>query len=227
MRLSPVGTDSLLIDLNTPEEAQAWHAELLNHRSTGTLVPVREIVPGEKTVLLYGISDVDAMAAQLRRWPVPVLTADSGPLVEIPVRYDGADLRTVADLWGVTEDEVARIHSGTQHRVAFCGFAPGFAYMLGLPERYHVPRKAEPRTSVPAGSVALAGPYTGIYPRASPGGWQLIGTTDVRLWDMERDPASLLTPGTRVRFVPQPVSESVKRSKRTIQANMKGERHHA
>jgi KipI family sensor histidine kinase inhibitor len=223
MRLSPVGADSLLVDLDTPEEAQAWHARILNHRSAGTLVPVREIVPGEKTVLLYGISDADAMAAQLRQWSVPPLTADSGPLIEIPVRYDGADLPTVADLWGVTQDDVARIHSATHYRVAFCGFAPGFAYMLGLEERCHVPRKAEPRTCVPAGSVALAGPYTGIYPRASPGGWQLIGTTDVRLWDMERAPAAMLSPGTRVRFVPQPVSGSTKRSKATT----KGERHHA
>ncbi|WP_406264514.1 allophanate hydrolase subunit 1 [Streptomyces sp. NBC_00191] len=209
MRLRPVGVDSLLVDLDTPEEAQAWHAELLSRRSAGTLLPVREIVPGEKTVLLYGVHDADALQAELRRWSVPTLAADSGPLLEIPVHYNGADLRAVAGLWGVTEDEVARIHSSVEHRVAFCGFSPGFAYMIGLGERYAVPRHAAPRTSVPVGSVALAGPYTGIYPRASPGGWQLIGTTHVRLWDMEREPEALLTPGARVRFVPQePVSGS-------------------
>ncbi|MDQ0945732.1 allophanate hydrolase subunit 1 [Streptomyces sp. V1I1] len=203
MRLRPVGEDSLLVDLDTPEEAQAWHAQFLSRRSAGTLAPVREIVPGEKTVLLYGVSDVDALEAELRHWSVPTLAADSGPLLEIPVHYNGADLGAVAELWGVAEAEVVRIHSGIEHRVAFCGFAPGFAYMIGLGEKYHVPRRAAPRTSVPAGSVALAGPYTGVYPRASPGGWQLIGTTHVRLWDMEREPAALLTPGMRVRFVPR------------------------
>ncbi|MGN9793252.1 5-oxoprolinase subunit B family protein [Streptomyces sp. OZ13] len=201
MRLRPVGEDSLLVDLDTPEEAQAWHARILDRCGRGTSAPVRDIVPGDRTVLLYGVADVHAMEAELRQWSVPLSAAGGGPLVELPVRYDGADLGAVAALWGVTEDEVARIHSGTEHRVAFCGFAPGFAYMLGLGERYHVPRRPAPRTSVPAGSVALAGPYTGVYPRASPGGWQLIGTTGVRLWDLEREPAALLTPGTRVRFV--------------------------
>ncbi|MER6615769.1 5-oxoprolinase subunit B family protein [Streptomyces xantholiticus] len=205
MRLRPVGEDSLLIDLDTPEEAQAWYTRILSRRDAGTLLPVRDIVPGDRTVLLYGVAVADA-AAELQQWSVPPSAADSGPLIEIPVHYDGADLRAVAGLWGVTEDEVARIHSGTEHRVAFCGFSPGFAYMLGLGERYHVPRRAAPRTSVPAGSVALAGPYTGVYPRASPGGWQLIGTTRMPLWDLEREPAALLTPGTRVRFVPQEAS---------------------
>jgi KipI family sensor histidine kinase inhibitor len=203
MRLRPVGEDSLLVDLDTPEEAQAWHARILDRCGRGTPAPVRDIVPGDRTVLLYKVTDVRAMEAELRGWSVPLSAAGSGPLVEIPVHYDGADLGAVAGLWGVTEDEVARIHSGTEHRVAFCGFSPGFAYMLGLGERYQVPRRSAPRTSVPAGSVALAGPYTGVYPRASPGGWQLIGTTPVRLWDLEREPAALLTPGTRVRFVPQ------------------------
>ena len=121
-------------------------------------------------------------------------------VVEIPVRYDGPDLADVAAHWGVDEAEVARVHAGAEYRVAFCGFAPGFGYLTGLPRE--VPRRATPRTSVPAGSVALAGPYTGVYPRASPGGWQLIGTTDAVLWDHTRVPAALLAPGTRVRFTP-------------------------
>ncbi|MDQ1013343.1 KipI family sensor histidine kinase inhibitor [Streptomyces sp. V4I23] len=210
MRLRPVGEDSLLIDLDTLEQAQAWHSQLLSHRSAGTLVPVREIVPAEKTVLLYGISDIAALEAQLRQWSVPSRAAGSGPLLEIPVHYNGPDLAAVAEVWGVDEEEVVRIHSSVEHRVAFCGFSPGFAYMTGLGDNYHVPRHAAPRTSVPAGSVALAGPYTGIYPRASPGGWQLIGTTHVRLWDMEREPAALLTPGMRVRFVPQETGSQTK-----------------
>jgi len=98
--------------------------------------------------------------------------------------------------------EVARVHAGTEFRVAFCGFAPGFGYLTGLPARCDVPRRPTPRTAVPAGSVALAGPYTGVYPRSSPGGWQLIGTTDLVLWDPARVPAALLSPGARVRFVP-------------------------
>jgi KipI family sensor histidine kinase inhibitor len=118
------------------------------------------------------------------------------------VRYDGPDLSDVAAHWGVARHEVARIHADTEFTVAFCGFAPGFGYLTGLPARYDVPRRATPRTAVPPGSVALAGPYTGVYPRSSPGGWQLIGTTDTVLWDHARVPAALLSPGTRVKFVP-------------------------
>ncbi|MFD8076962.1 allophanate hydrolase subunit 1 [Streptomyces sp. NPDC059718] len=204
MRVLDVGEDALLIELATAEEAHSWHAELLRRRGEGSLGPVREIVPGERTVLLYGVPDAAALRAELRGWSVTARAAGSGPLVEIPVRYDGPDLAVVAERWGVAEEDVAGLHSGAEHRVAFCGFAPGFAYMTGLGARYGVPRRGEPRTSVPAGSVAVAGPYTGIYPRSSPGGWQLIGTTSVRLWDLEREPAALLAPGTRVRFVPVP-----------------------
>ncbi|MFG2305646.1 allophanate hydrolase subunit 1 [Actinacidiphila glaucinigra] len=204
MRVLDVGEDALLIDLATPEQARSWHAELLRRRGEGGLGPVREIVPGERTVLLYGVPDAAALRAELRGWSVTARAAADGPLVEIPVRYDGPDLAVVAERWGVRPEGVAGVHSGIEHRVAFCGFAPGFAYMTGLGERYDVPRRAEPRTSVPAGSVAVAGPYTGIYPRSSPGGWQLIGTTSVRLWDLAREPAALLAPGTRVRFVPAP-----------------------
>lgn len=101
---------------------------------------------------------------------------------------------------GVSVEAAVRIHSRAAFRVAFCGFAPGFGYLTGLGPEHEVPRRATPRTSVPAGSVALAGPYTGVYPRVSPGGWQLIGTTDALLWDAAREPAALLAPGTRVRF---------------------------
>lgn len=204
MRPLPVGDDALLIELDSPEEAQAWHAEVLRRRAAGggAVSSVREVVPGDRTVLLYGVGDVAAVGAEVSRWCPPPPVADSGSLLEIPVRYDGPDLAAVARLWGVAEDEAVRVHSGVEHRVAFCGFAPGFGYLTGLDERYHVPRRAAPRTSVPAGSVAVAGPYTGVYPRTSPGGWQLIGSTDVCLWDLGREPAALLTPGMRVRFVP-------------------------
>ncbi|MBO0653629.1 5-oxoprolinase subunit PxpB [Streptomyces triculaminicus] len=204
LRALPVGRHALLVEVAGTREAQALHAELLRRRDAGTLPPVREIVPAARTVLLDGLADPRALAADLAHWTVPPLPAAEAPPVVLPVRYDGADLAEVAALWGVGEDEVARIHSGTEFRVAFCGFAPGFGYLTGLPERLHVPRRATPRTTVPAGSVGLAGPYTGVYPRSSPGGWQLIGRTDAILWDTGRDPAALLSPGTRVRFEERP-----------------------
>jgi KipI family sensor histidine kinase inhibitor len=123
--------------------------------------------------------------------------------VEISCRYHGPDLADVAKHWGVAEAEVVEIHTSLSHRVAFCGFAPGFAYIDGLGERWQAPRRAAPRATLRAGSVGLAGTYTGIYPRPSPGGWQIIGYTDATLWDPGRDPPALLAPGTAVRFVAQ------------------------
>ncbi|MEU7109594.1 5-oxoprolinase subunit PxpB [Streptomyces sp. NPDC046215] len=199
-RVLTVGRHALLVEVATADEAQALHAELLRRRAAGALPPVREIVPAARTVLLDGLDEPEALAGDIAGWRVPPLTAADGEPVVLPVRYDGADLAEVAALWGVAEEDVARIHSGLEFRVAFCGFAPGFGYLTGLPERLHVPRRATPRTAVPAGSVGLAGPYTGVYPRSSPGGWQLVGRTDAVLWDAAREPAALLAPGTRVRF---------------------------
>ncbi|MEU7056699.1 allophanate hydrolase subunit 1 [Streptomyces sp. NPDC046197] len=201
MRALPVGERALLVEVASGEEAQALHAELLRRRAEG-LLSVREIVPAARTVLLDGLDDPDRLASELARSPLPPALQGERHVVELPVRYDGPDLAAVAALWNVPEREVARIHAATDFRVAFCGFAPGFGYLTGLPAPCHVPRRASPRTAVPAGSVALAGPYTGVYPRSSPGGWQLIGTTDAVLWDHARVPAALLSPGTRVRFVP-------------------------
>lgn len=199
MRALPVGDHALLIEVDSGEEAEALHAELLRRRATGDL-SASEIVPAARTVLLDGLKDPSRLAGRLASWEVPPVPARTEDVVEIPVRYDGLDLSDVAAHWGVDEAEVVRIHTGAEFRVAFCGFAPGFGYLTGLPRQ--VPRRATPRTAVPAGSVALAGPYTGVYPRSSPGGWQLIGTTDVVLWDHTRVPAALLAPGTRVRFTP-------------------------
>ncbi|CAM5319852.1 Allophanate hydrolase subunit 1 OS=Streptomyces tendae OX=1932 GN=GUR47_32535 PE=4 SV=1 [Streptomyces tendae] len=202
MNVLRVGDHALLVEVSSGEEAEAWHAELSRRRAEGTLV-AREIVPAARTVLLDGLADPVGLAAELTAAEVPPAPPRAGDVVEIPVRYDGPDLADVAAHWGVAADEVARIHAGTEFRVAFCGFAPGFGYLTGLPARYDVPRRDTPRTAVPAGSVALAGPYTGVYPRSSPGGWQLIGSTNAVLWDHRRVPAALLSPGTRVRFVPR------------------------
>ncbi|MFJ1594524.1 allophanate hydrolase subunit 1 [Kitasatospora albolonga] len=223
IRVLPAGPHALLVELADGERAEAFHAELLRRRERGALPGVREIVPGARTVLLDGIEDGtgregrvpagrgrarDRLARDLLSWPIPPLRREERDAVEIPVVYDGPDLEEVAALWGVRADEVPGLHSRTAFRVAFCGFAPGFGYLTGLPERLYVPRRATPRTRVPAGALALAGPYTGVYPRPSPGGWQLIGrmVDPAVLWDPRREPAALLGPGTRVRFVvPEPV----------------------
>jgi KipI family sensor histidine kinase inhibitor len=118
--------------------------------------------------------------------------------VEIEVVYDGPDLDEVGTLTGLGADGVVAAHTGTPWRVAFGGFAPGFAYLAGGDPRLEVTRRSKPRTSVPAGSVGLAGEFSGIYPRSSPGGWQLIGRTDAVLWDLDR--GALLQPGSTVRF---------------------------
>ncbi|MGW1224137.1 5-oxoprolinase subunit B family protein [Streptomyces sp. NPDC002530] len=201
----PAGPDALLVELAHREDADAFHTEVLRRSAAGELPQVRDIVPGERTVLLDGIagSGAAALAREVRGWTVPPPRPGSGAVVELAVVYDGPDLAEVAEVWGVAAEDVARIHAGTEFRVAFCGFAPGFGYLTGLPGHLHLPRRATPRTRVPAGAVALAGPYTGVYPRPSPGGWQLIGRLPDPgpLWDPDREPAALLTPGTRVRFV--------------------------
>ena len=137
-----------------------------------------DIVPAARTVLFDEVDDVDALVASLPAWRTSG-TSSTGDLVEVPTTYDGEDLDDVARLWDMTRDEVVTTHTGTELVVAFCGFAPGFPYCTGLPERLAVPRLDSPRTRVPAGAVGLAGPFTGVYPTASPGGWRLIGRTDL------------------------------------------------
>ncbi|MFE4516654.1 5-oxoprolinase subunit PxpB [Kitasatospora sp. NPDC056783] len=195
-----VGERALLVELPGTAEVAALYGWLSERREAGALGPVEELVPAARTLLLDGVADVEAVAALLRTARPTAAGATHGPLVEVPTVYDGADLAEVAALWGVSEDAAVRIHTEPEYVVAFCGFAPGFGYLTGLPPRYEVPRRATPRSSVPTGSVALAGPYTGVYPHPSPGGWQLIGRTALTLWDTGREPPALLAPGTRVRF---------------------------
>jgi len=161
-----------------------------------------DVVPGHRTVLVTWDGEppevIELAEAALRDDQAP----PTGASVEIPVRYDGPDLEEVAGLTALSPEEVAARHLRAEYVVGFLGFAPGFAYLLGGDERLGVERRAEPRERVPAGSVGLAGPYSGIYPRESPGGWQLIGSTTAVLFDATRDPPALLSPGDRVRFVP-------------------------
>jgi len=201
VRVHAVGAHALLVEVADVEEVRAWHAALLAARGEGRL-DVGELVPGARTVLLDGVAAPDAVAGQLLTWTVAVGgSPSSGRLVELPTVYDGEDLPWVAAQWGVTVEEAIAQHAGAELRAAFCGFSPGFAYLAGLPEPLHLPRRATPRPRVPAGAVALAGEYTAAYPTASPGGWHVIGRTDAVLWDAGRPDPALIAPGDRVRFV--------------------------
>ena len=194
MNLRPCGDRALLIDCASLDEAQGWFAAV--HDEV-------DAVLGARTVLLRG--EPSALRALVHRSePRDVTTADPPDEVTIEVVYDGPDLADVASHTGMSEDEVVSAHTGTPWTVAFGGFAPGFAYLVGGDERLVVPRRESPRTSVPAGSVGLAGEFSGVYPRSSPGGWQLIGHTAAVMFDVDRDPPALLAPGARVRFVAAP-----------------------
>ena len=195
MRFLPVGDDALLVECADLAEMRAVHATVLDRGVAAT-----DVVPAARTVLLDGVADPAGLAGQIAGWTLLELEARPGRLVELPVVYDGPDLTEVAQHWGVSVTEVGELHAGTEFVVAFCGFAPGFAYLTGLDRT--VPRRESPRSRVPAGSVALAGEFTGVYPRESPGGWQLVGRTDAELWRPSAGEPALLTPGTRVRFVP-------------------------
>ncbi len=196
MKLRRAGPEGLLVELGSLDEVLRLAAELRRRAPAG----VTDIVPAARTILLTG-SGLEALAAQLPGWELPPLAPVAQAPVEIPVTYDGPDLGEVLALTGVARDELIELHAGPVLTVAFCGFAPGFAYLAGLPARLHVARRATPRTRVEAGAVGLAGEFTGVYPRASPGGWQIIGHTALAMWDATRDPPSLLAPGARVRFV--------------------------
>ena len=195
MDFLPVGPAALLVEVADPATALSL---ALWARAAG--VPAREIVPAAGTVLFDGVRDRTALADRLDGWQAQDAPA-SGDLVEIPTVYDGADLEDVAAIWGCSVAEVVDRHTATEFTAGFCGFAPGFAYLAGLPADWAVPRLAEPRSRVPAGAVGLADTWCGVYPTASPGGWRLVGRTDVTLWDVTREPPALLTPGTRARFV--------------------------
>jgi KipI family sensor histidine kinase inhibitor len=200
MRVRRVGGSALLIECRNSEQAEACRAELFRRRETGDLTVI-DIVPGARTVLLDGVAS--EIEKSLTGWlPTRTATAADGPLVEIRATFDGEDLADVADRWRLPVAEAVNRLVGTPLTVAFCGFAPGFAYLRGLRDEWAVPRLPAPRPRVPAGAIGLAGAYAGIYPTASPGGWRLVGHTDQNLFDVRREPPALLAPGTRVRLVP-------------------------
>jgi KipI family sensor histidine kinase inhibitor len=163
-----------------------------------------DVVPGERTLLVTARpgTDLGWLGGMLRELPLPGETEVGGEPLRIRVVYDGPDLEEVASLTGLSPAQVAERHAAAHYVVAYLGFSPGFGYLTGLDEALRVPRRDSPRTAVPAGSVAIAGPYTAVYPARSPGGWRLLGRTTLCLWDPERDPPSLLRPGARVRFEP-------------------------
>ncbi len=200
--LRPAGPRAFLIEFADRDGVRDYYAEALRRRAAGTLAPSIEIVPAARTILFDDLDDAAETARQVRSWEPGRAPAPRPRRIDIPTVYDGPDLADVATLWAVTPAEAIARHADLRHEVAFIGFAPGFAYISGLPDELRVPRRDRPRTRVPAGSVGLADEFTGVYPRESPGGWQLIGRTDLPMWDPAADPPSRLMPGDIVRFVP-------------------------
>lgn len=217
-RILPMGDNALLLETSDIDAVLALHYVLAAHVATGEDVwgQVDDVVPAARTVLLVArpSTDLNRLAKRIRSAIADVAVpnaaaseeaaADEAPseeTVDIPTRYDGSDLEEVARLTRLSPAEVVAAHTGMPWRVGFGGFAPGFAYLVGGDPRLRVPRRSEPRTRVPAGSVALAGEFSAVYPRESPGGWQLIGTSDIKLWDATQEPPALLKAGQVVRFV--------------------------
>jgi len=201
MNVRRAGESALLVEVADLGSVLALSAAFRDEAIEGVL----EVVPAARTVLLLcdpDASSLDAVADSVRR----IRPSDHRPwleeVVEIPVSYDGPDTEDVVSLTGMSRQQLIDWHTGATWHVAFSGFAPGFGYLVTDDAR-SIPRKDTPRTTVPAGSVGLAGEFSGVYPRASPGGWQLIGRTAVTLLDVAADPPTLLRPGIEVRFVDQ------------------------
>jgi inhibitor of KinA len=208
-RLSPLGDAALILTLGETIDARSrglvltLARELARHPVPGTI----EVVAATTTLTIHYDpqktdypSARDALLPRIPREPLGALEG-SGRLVEIPVRYDGPDLESVAAATRLAPDEVVRRHTGRDYEVYFLGFVPGWAYLGELDPSLVLPRRPAPRPRVPAGSVAIAGVQTGVYPAETPGGWHLIGRTRVAMFDPSRDPPSLLATGDRVRFV--------------------------
>jgi 5-oxoprolinase (ATP-hydrolysing) subunit B len=203
-RIHPLG-DTALVCESAPPATLDCQRRFWSLAESARLMPhVVEVVPGMNnlTVVFDPLhADYDDLAAQLDAgWDAAAVSHDAGAQIDIPVHYDGPDLADVAKHTGFGIDEVVKRHTQGEYIVFFLGFQPGFAYLGGLDESLHTPRRAEPRLEVPAGAVGIGGAQTGIYPAASPGGWQLLGRTEVKLFDPSRNPPTLMQPGDRVRF---------------------------
>lgn len=199
MIVQPAGESALLVDTGDTERAHRLHAHLLRADLPG----VRELVPGLSTLLIVAdplTLDLDALARAIPRWELAPRASETAKEIVIDVTYDGPDLAAVADLTGLSADEVIERHTRSRYDVAFLGFTPGFPYLTGLDSALVVPRLDSPRTRVPAGAVAIAGNMTVVYPRATPGGWRIIGHAQISLFDPSRQPPNRLAPGDRVRF---------------------------
>ena len=193
MLLRRCGTDALLVEVDSLTEVAAVRAALQG------LEGVEELVPAARTVLVKGA--LPAVREALAHVDLTHAPETRSREVTIPVTYDGPDLGLVAETAGISTDEVVELHTGATYEVAFCGFAPGFGYLTGLPEILQQPRLDSPRTKVPTGSVGIAGEFTAAYPRSTPGGWRLIGRTEITLFDPKAETPALLAPGDQVRFV--------------------------
>ena len=198
-RVRPFGESAFLVEVEGPEAAQGLRSSLAADPVEG----VTGLVPGRASLLVeFDALAVDAGVLATELASRPPLPEAIGRERVIPVVYDGPDLAEVAGLAGLSAEAIVEAHAAGEHRVLFGGFAPGFAYVGGLPHAWHIPRLATPRTRTPAGSVAVADGMTGIYPAELPGGWRIIGRTPVTLFDPRRDPPVYLEPGDRVRFAP-------------------------
>lgn len=200
MRFLPVNLNAVLVELDDLAQTLA----LLTSLRAEPIAGIEELVPAARTILITfrpAALSAAALAHAVRQRKLDARETRVDKRIEIPVRYDGEDIAEVAGLLGITPDELVRRHTGSDYTVAFTGFAPGFAYLSGGHPSLNVPRRTVPRTRIPAGAVGLAGSFSGVYPQASPGGWQIIGVTDTPMWDLSRETPALLQPGDTVRFV--------------------------
>jgi KipI family sensor histidine kinase inhibitor len=199
MNVLPFGDRAFLVEAEDIDTVLGLYTTLSETRPDGII----ELVPAALTLLVrFDPRQVDAamLAERLARTRPSPVDARGGELVTIPVTYDGEDLADAGERTGLGVEGVIAAHTAAEYTVAFGGFMPGFGYLTGLDPRLHLPRLDTSRTRVPTGAVAIAGEYAGIYPRSSPGGWRLLGHTEVVLWDPERPEPALLRPGVRVRF---------------------------
>lgn len=185
----PYGPDAVLFEFDVPDQRWALRCEL-----------GQELVVGARTVLVRFDPQRFTSADVIRATHVAATEANTPKTHRIPVTFDGPDLAPVADACGLSVTELVARHTAAVYRAEFCGFAPGFAYLSGLDPALHMPRRSSPRTRVPRGAVAIAGPYTAVYPTASPGGWQLLGSTAMDLFDPMADQPAVIVPGDIVIF---------------------------